>query len=188
MPTPVALFVPIAAGYVLGSLPFPYWLAKWRGVDLTATGTRNPGAANLFREVSAPLGVLALALDIGKGAGAVLIARALDLSSGEALGPGAAAVVGHWHSLFLDFRGGVALATATGVALGALPASAPIGLGVTLVAIAVTRNVGRSAGLGCVALLAAGLGFGEPHPTLFGVLGIALAVLMRALAVERRHA
>lgn len=68
--------------YLIGSLPFPYLLGRAKGVDLFTIGTRNPGAANLFRKVSRPLGILASLLDIDKGAVSVFIATLLAVPPG----------------------------------------------------------------------------------------------------------
>ena len=116
--------------YLIGSIPFGYLIAKARGVDLTAVGSGNIGATNLGRIFGRKWFAVCLILDACKGtlatcaAGAIL-ATILDrhwwvyfllwISSG------AAAILGHTFSIFLGFRGGKAVATSLGVALGVFP-------------------------------------------------------------------
>ena len=60
-------FLPyIVAGllaYLLGSVPFGLLVARARGVDIRAVGSRNIGATNVFRCVGKPWGILTFALD-----------------------------------------------------------------------------------------------------------------------------
>ena len=67
----------VAIAYLLGSMPFGYWIGRLQGVDLRAEGSGNTGATNALRVLGRKLGVLVMALDIGKGTVAVLIAAQL---------------------------------------------------------------------------------------------------------------
>ncbi len=112
----------VGAGYLIGSLPFGYWIPRWlRGVDIRTVGSGNTGATNVWRTFGFKLGLTVAALDIAKGAAAVLLARWLadDL---VAIFAGVAAMVGHYRPLFLWFsRGGKAVATLGGVGLALAP-------------------------------------------------------------------
>ncbi len=118
----------ILSGYILGSLPFSYWLGKIRGVDLRKVGSGNVGATNLARTVGKEWGIMGFLLDMGKGVTAVILARSihawltpsLDLSLFQILG-GISAICGHNWSFFLRFKGGKGVATSTGVFLGLAP-------------------------------------------------------------------
>ncbi|MCX6948442.1 MAG: glycerol-3-phosphate acyltransferase, partial [Opitutae bacterium] len=57
-----------AVGYLLGSLPFGYWVARAHGVDIFKVGSGNPGATNVKRTLGAKAGNTVLALDVAKGA------------------------------------------------------------------------------------------------------------------------
>ena len=177
-------FVSIIAGFALGAVPFAYVLGRLRHVDVTQRGTRNPGAANLFREVSRPLGVVAIALDTAKGSGAVLIGFALGLEGAEGLAPGASAVLGHLYTPVLRFRGGAGLATTIGVGLGVLPIAAGVGFGVGIAMTLVLRNTGRGAGIGFAAFLALGIALGDPWPSIGGIMALGFAITGRALMRE----
>lgn len=134
-------------GYVIGGLPFPYWLARLKGVDFFTAGTRNPGAANLLWEVGWHLGVLAVILDLAKGAAAVLVSQALGLTDEAAIAGGLAAVIGNWHSPFLRLRGGEALVTCVGIAVAAAPKPTVMVIAFGLPLLAWWRNTGMAVGV-----------------------------------------
>ena len=70
----------IVAGYLIGSIPFSYILPRWlRGIDIRKSGTRNVGAANVYLCCGLLPSLMAVALDAGKGAVAVAIAKGLAL-------------------------------------------------------------------------------------------------------------
>jgi hypothetical protein len=57
----------IVIGYVLGCVPAAYVTARAWGVNILEVGTRNPGAANVFRSVNPIAGILVVVADTGKG-------------------------------------------------------------------------------------------------------------------------
>ncbi len=73
------------------------------------------GAMNVFYKVGFVEGILVLAVDVGKGAGAVALARYLGVQEIVQLMAGMAAVLGHSFPIFLKFRGGKGGATLIGV-------------------------------------------------------------------------
>jgi|FaiFalDrversion2_1042247.scaffolds.fasta_scaffold02125_3 glycerol-3-phosphate acyltransferase PlsY len=172
----------LLAAYLLGSLPFAYWAARARGVDIFTVGTGNPGAANVFRVVSRPLGVLVLLLDIFKGFAAVGVGRLVGLGEGWLTALGAAAVLGHAFSPFLRLRGGAGLATAVGASLGISPlitGMAWIGGGLVL---PLLRNTGYTAGIGVVLFVALSLLLRQGWlPTVGPVLLFVLVLLVSRL-------
>jgi acyl phosphate:glycerol-3-phosphate acyltransferase len=118
------------AGYLLGSIPFGVLVARAvRGVDVRAAGSGNIGATNVARVVGVGPGLVVLALDAGKGALAVLSARALlpGAEVAQAL-TGLCAVLGHIAPVSLGFRGGKGVATALGVLAVLVPAGALAGV------------------------------------------------------------
>ena len=96
----------LAVGYLVGSIPVASLLTRLRGVEILNVGTRNPGAANVFREISRPLGAMVLALDALKGFAAVTMSSILGVEPEMVAAAGAAAIAGHWYPLFLRFKGG----------------------------------------------------------------------------------
>lgn len=108
----------IAAGYLLGSVPFGLLLTRLTGAgDLRAIGSGNIGATNVLRTGRKGLAAATLLLDLAKGFAAVLLAREFAGAGAAAFG-GAAAVLGHCFPVWLRFRGGKGVATLMGVALG----------------------------------------------------------------------
>lgn len=124
----------IVIGYLLGSIPTAYIVSHWRkGVDIRKVGSRNMGAANVMRQIGAHEGVLVGIVDVAKGAGAILIVRALNLSEAWVFGVGFAALVGHNFPVFAGFRGGRGSATIIGIFLVLSPGA----MLVTLVLVAI---------------------------------------------------
>lgn len=108
--------VVLLGGYLLGSIPFGLILTRYSGAgDLRAIGSGNIGATNVLRTGRKGLAAATLLLDIGKGAAAVLLARAVDPSL--ALLGAAGAFFGHLYPVWLRFRGGKGVATFLGLAL-----------------------------------------------------------------------
>ena len=67
------LLASLLVGYLLGSVPFAHLAARFKGVDIFATGNRRAGTANVFWNVSRRTGVMVFAADVAKGSLAVLI-------------------------------------------------------------------------------------------------------------------
>ncbi|WP_297778821.1 glycerol-3-phosphate 1-O-acyltransferase PlsY [uncultured Roseovarius sp.] len=104
-------------GYLLGSIPFGMVLARVMGLgNLREIGSGNIGATNVLRTGNKTAAALTLLLDGGKGAVAVLLARAMageDAAQLAAL----ASFVGHCYPVWLGFRGGKGVATFLGILL-----------------------------------------------------------------------
>ena len=125
-------------------------MARSRGTNILELGTGNPGAANVFRTVSRPLGVVVLVADVLKGIAAVAAANVLGMPAPIVAIAGAACVVGHWYPIFFRFRGGTGVATAGGVVIGLSPMAGILAAAVTLVALVLMRNTGRAGGAGYI--------------------------------------
>ena len=110
--------IPIAA-YFLGSIPFGLLLTKAFGRgDVRKVGSGNIGATNVARAAGLAAGVLTLALDVAKGAGAVLLAEKLSNDSATWMMISVLAVlVGHCFPVWLKFKGGKGVAAAMGTFL-----------------------------------------------------------------------
>ena len=106
----------LAVGYLFGSIPFAYLLARrHRGIDLRLAGSGNVGAANLLRTTTKRMGMSAMALDVGKGVATVLVARQIESGVAIPAVAGLGAILGHIYPVWLGFRGGKGVATACGV-------------------------------------------------------------------------
>lgn len=109
----------LVAGYLLGSIPFGYLIARLSGGrDIRNEGSGNIGATNVTRTLGIGPGLLTLALDAGKGACAVWLATRLGGDSALPLAFAAVgAILGHLFPVWLRFRGGRGVATAIGAFL-----------------------------------------------------------------------
>ena len=116
--TPLAMLgVWALAGYLLGAIPFGVLLTRALGLgDLRKVGSGNIGATNVLRTGNRAAAAGTLILDGGKGAAAVLLARALAGEDAAQLA-GLAALVGHCYPVWLRFRGGKGVATFLGILL-----------------------------------------------------------------------
>jgi glycerol-3-phosphate acyltransferase PlsY len=113
-------------GYLLGSIPFGVIATRLAGLgDIRKVGSGNIGATNVLRTGRKDLALITLVGDGGKGAAAVLIARALmagaahDTAEAIACLAGGAAFLGHVFPVWLRFKGGKGVATFLGVMLAA---------------------------------------------------------------------
>ena len=134
----------LAAGYLLGSLPFGLLLTRWAGLgDVRGIGSGNIGATNVLRTGHKGLAAATLLLDLLKGTAAVLI--------GARFGPDAAilgglgAFLGHLFPVWLGFRGGKGVATYIGILLGLYWPGAIAFCAIWLVVALVTRYSSLSA-------------------------------------------
>jgi glycerol-3-phosphate acyltransferase PlsY len=106
-------------GYLLGSIPFSYLVARAYGKNLYQVGSGNIGTANVWRatgKIEATL--MALIGDLGKGILSVFLAQ--RFFPGQILPQTLAAffaVLGHNWPIFLKFKGGRGLATLAGILL-----------------------------------------------------------------------
>ena len=109
--------VAVLLSYVLASISFPYWIARAKGVDLRAFGSRKLGGSNLAKAVTPLHGVAGGVLDGAKGFAAVVITRAVGLPIETQLLCGLAAIAGQMWPVFHQFDGGRANATTWGFQL-----------------------------------------------------------------------
>jgi len=169
----------ITAGYLIGSIPWGYVVARLlRGVDIRTVGSGNLGAANVWRVLGFKAGLAVAVLDVGKGFTAAL----LGLWAGDeltALLAGIAAMVGHWRPLFMGLnKGGKIVATTGGVALALAPlASLATGV-VWVVTFLLTRYTSIASMLAALALPLFALALGSSALVVVFSAGAALAILL----------
>ena len=136
-------FLALLIAYFLGAIPFGFLLVKWKtGSDVRAAGSGNIGATNVLRTTGRAAGIVTLLLDIAKGAFAVWLAGKLTSGNINWMSAAALAVMaGHAFPIFLNFKGGKAVASFVGAYL--ILAPIPL-LAVAIVffcAVAVSRHV-----------------------------------------------
>jgi acyl phosphate:glycerol-3-phosphate acyltransferase len=169
----------IALGYLLGSLPWGYWLPRlFVGVDVRTLGSGNIGATNVWRTLGFKLGVAVALLDIAKGAAAAVLGLWLadDL---VAVLAGCAAMVGHWRPLFVRFaRGGKIVATTGGVGLALAPLATLSAAAVWIVVFLVTRYASVASMAAAASLPLFALLFDATWPVIAFTAGGAVAIVL----------
>ncbi|MSO29586.1 MAG: glycerol-3-phosphate 1-O-acyltransferase [Acidobacteria bacterium] len=170
----------VAFGYLAGSVPFTYLLARRRGIDLRQAGSGNVGATNVLRTSGARLAVLAMCLDAAKGAVAVLVAAALTTGPATPTAAGLAAVIGHIYPVWLRFHGGKGVATAAGVFAVLAPLALAIASAVFILAVWVTRYISVGSMAGAIALAVSAAASEAPR-------AVAVGAAIAALIIIHRH-
>ncbi|MGC3961013.1 MAG: glycerol-3-phosphate 1-O-acyltransferase PlsY [Verrucomicrobiota bacterium] len=159
---PVVSYIIVAVvGYLLGSIPTGYLVAKARGIDIRTVGSKNMGATNVFRTLGKGPGIFVLFMDALKGyAASAWVADAVlklfnqpnpELHTTHLIA-GIAAVLGHNYTCWLQFKGGKGIATSAGVFLALAPAAVGIAIVVWIVAFVATRYVSIASILASIAL------------------------------------
>lgn len=112
----------VVVGYLSGSVNYAIVVTRAvAGVDIRTLGNRNPGTANVSRNVGKGWAALVFFLDAFKGLGPILLAEQVfqptsPVTKHAVLGAvGAAAILGHAKPVFFGFWGGGAIATSIGV-------------------------------------------------------------------------
>ena len=146
-------FFSLILGYLLGSIPSGWIAGRWlKGIDLRELGSGSTGATNVLRQVGKVPALVVFLIDVGKGAAAVLVARALGLGDWIQVLAGLTALAGHIWPVWLGFKGGKAVATGLGLFLGL---AWPVGLasfGVFLLTLWLFRIVSLSSVLAALSL------------------------------------
>ncbi len=122
--------------FLLGSIPFAWIIAKFKGIDdLRNHGSKNVGTTNVVRTAGWFAGMATFVLDFLKGTVCFYLPQWFDgpfyedrLTLGLFLG--FLAMLGHCYSPFLKFKGGKGVATTMGMVLAFKP-----GLGIALMLI-----------------------------------------------------
>ena len=112
----------LITGFVFGSIPTGYVVAKMYGKDLRKMGSGNTGSTNALRSLGKKAGALTCAGDILKAVIPLLITAHIfgDVEGTRYLVTmytGLGAVLGHDFSPWLHFNGGKGIATSAGVIL-----------------------------------------------------------------------
>ena len=169
----------ILGGYLLGSIPFGYWLVRlFKGEDVRTVGSGSIGASNVWRTYGRSYGIPVVVFDIAKGFVPALLGTILVDELTGALA-GGLAMLGHWRPIFLRFgKGGKAVATAAGTLVGIATLLGGIAMGLWLVTFLITRYTSVAAMVVAVALPFIALVLGEPWPVVVFAIAAGFAVLL----------
>ena len=185
------LLAAILVGYLLGSIPFAYFVARLKGVDIFATGSRRAGTANVFWHVGRYRGMLVFACDGVKGLVAVYVAWMLGVPELGAVVAGLAAVAGHWKSVFTGFRGGDGMVVLVGVSLAYLSWYILVGIGVGIVSVLLFRRSpfrsSVSIVLGYAVMLALNTVRGVDWAVMLSLTALAMVVVIHNVLTHADH-
>ena len=146
------IILTLILSYLIGSISFALVIGKiFYKKDIREYGSGNLGATNAYRVLGIKAGVIVAIADILKGTFACL----LPLILGSTVNPivcGLLAILGHIFSIFASFKGGKAVATATGVFLFLTPLGVFVGFVVFVLTLLFSKYVSLSSMLASVAL------------------------------------
>ena len=184
-------FILVPAAYLLGSIPTGLLLVRLlRGIDVREYGSGKTGVTNVLRTAGKAAAAVALVVDTGKGALAILLARLLlDTPLAETTA-GILVIVGHNWPVFLRFKGGRGMATGMGVTAVLMPWAVVAGAVVFLPVVLLSRYVSLGSVAAVVAIMVAfavaTVAYDYPIAYLgFALIGGAILVLQHRDNIQR---
>lgn len=174
------------AGYLVGSVPLGLLVARAvAGIDIRRYGTGNVGAANVRRNVGLlPAGVVALGIFL-QGLLPPWVMHLLGGSEAAVAGAAVGAVIGYSWPVFLGFKGGRAVGTATGAAAAISPGGFVILLSVYAFG-ALMKQVALGVLFGFVVYVAYVLYFATLLPDRVAALLLVILIVTRRLEGVRK--
>ena len=127
-----------------------------------------------------------MALDVAKGAAAVLVAYLAAGGASLAAVTGAAAIVGHIYPVWLRFHGGKGVAVAAGVFCVLSPMATAVAATLFLVTVWLTRYISLGSIAATIALPPAAWLTGAPRGVVVAAAGSGLLILFRHRGNLRR--
>ena len=179
----------IILAYIIGSIPFGVVLGKLIcKKDIRQYGSKNIGTTNAIRVLGKKVGFLVFFCDVLKGSFIIILVKVLTYTK-VWINPeqvdlflyGAAAILGHSFSIFLNFKGGKAVATSLGVVLVLTPIPAIACLIIFAIIFKTTKYVSlASTGATITVIITTWLlyGFGVSDATNIGLYFIAKPTLL----------
>ena len=180
------MMLAVLLGYLAGSVPFAFLLARRAGIDVRVVGSGNVGAANVMRATGIGRAIAVMALDVAKGAAAVALAQLTSGGAALAAMTGAAAIVGHIYPVWLRFHGGKGVAVAAGVFAVLAPMATAVAAVMFVVTVWATRYVSLGSVAATLALPPAAWLIGAPAGVVGAASGSAALILFRHRTNLRR--
>ncbi|MDZ7706566.1 MAG: glycerol-3-phosphate 1-O-acyltransferase PlsY [Trueperaceae bacterium] len=172
----------LVIGYLVGTIPTGWLVARARGVDIQKSGSGNIGATNVLRTLGVGPALFVVLMDPVKGALATALPLLLGMDQWTVAATGLAIVLGNNFNVFLGMRGGKGIATSMGVFLVVNPVVTIVAAVIGIFTIAIGRYVSLGSIVGMVSaplfLVASGV---FPFPDL------ALATTLALLALYRHR-
>ena len=106
-------------GYLFGSFPSGYLAGRiTKGIDIRSLGSGSTGATNVLRHIGKRAAITVFLLDVFKGVISILLAKYFLLNDSWQVAMGLSTLIGHIWPVWLNWRGGKAVATGLGIFLG----------------------------------------------------------------------
>ena len=106
-------------GYLFGSFPSGYLAGRiTKGIDIRSLGSGSTGATNVLRHIGKRAAITVFLIDVFKGVISILVAKYFLLNDSWQVAIGLSTLVGHIWPVWLNWKGGKAVATGLGVFLG----------------------------------------------------------------------
>ena len=106
-------------GYLFGSFPSGYLAGRIaKGVDIRSLGSGSTGATNVLRHIGKRAAIAVFLIDVFKGVLSILLAKYFLLNDSWQVAIGLSTLIGHIWPVWLNWRGGKAVATGLGIFLG----------------------------------------------------------------------
>ena len=106
-------------GYLFGSFPSGYLAGRiTKGVDIRSLGSGSTGATNVLRHIGKRAAIAVFLIDVFKGVLSILLAKYFLLNDSWQVAIGLSTLIGHIWPVWLNWKGGKAVATGLGIFLG----------------------------------------------------------------------
>ncbi len=106
-------------GYLFGSFPSGFLAGRIaKGIDIRSLGSGSTGATNVLRHIGKRAAITVFLLDVFKGVLSILLAKYFRLNDSWQVAVGLSTLIGHIWPVWLNWRGGKAVATGLGIFLG----------------------------------------------------------------------
>ncbi len=106
-------------GYLFGSFPSGYLAGRIaKGIDIRSLGSGSTGATNVLRHIGKRAAIAVFLIDVFKGILSILLAKYFLLNDSWQVAIGISALIGHIWPVWLNWKGGKAVATGLGIFLG----------------------------------------------------------------------
>ena len=129
-------------GYLFGSFPSGYLAGRiTKGVDIRSLGSGSTGATNVLRHIGKRAAIAVFLIDVFKGVLSILLAKYFLLNDSWQVAIGLSTLIGHIWPVWLNWRGGKAVATGLGIFLGLSWQVGLATLGIFILMIALFRIV-----------------------------------------------
>lgn len=138
--------------YLIGSISFALVVGKlFYKTDIRGYGSGNLGATNVYRVLGKKAGLIVAIADLLKGTFACLLPQIFN-STVSPIICGLLAILGHVFPVFAGFKGGKAVATATGVLLFLTPLGTFTAFVVFIITLILSKYVSLSSMLAGIAI------------------------------------